>query len=286
MATRASDAGMAAEEELRPAQPRAGIRLGDHTAGHNDLDDLDGDGQWAAAGGRPRARPAAARPPALPGDENEETSRGALRPREGGGLLVYVVVCAMVCGRGVRVDGEALPLRRVSFGLGRRRLRPAPRNPGAGSAPARRLRRAAARRRRRRQWLEATRWQGERRAARVRALAAAHAAPSHSRAHLLTRAVRARVQVPHRGRGPAERRGDGTRWRRSEGRGGGGGRRATGRSEVERGGGVARAEAEAKRGAEAAEARTEADGRTEAEASGGAEGTREFVAGGRAGGWG
>ena len=59
---------MAAEEELRPAQPRAGIRLGDHTAGHNDLDDLDGDGQWAAAGGRPRARPAAARPPALPGD--------------------------------------------------------------------------------------------------------------------------------------------------------------------------------------------------------------------------
>ena len=111
MATRASDAGMAAEEELRPAQPRAGIRLGDHTAGHNDLDDLDGDGQWAAAGGRPRARPAAARPPALPGDENEETSRGALRPREGGGLLVYVVVCAMVCGRGVRVDGEALPLR-------------------------------------------------------------------------------------------------------------------------------------------------------------------------------
>ena len=46
-------------------------------------------------------------------------------------------------------------------------FKPAPRNPGAGSAPARRLRRAAARRRRRRRWLEATRWQGERQAARV-----------------------------------------------------------------------------------------------------------------------
>ena len=43
--------------------------------------------------------------------ENDETSRGALRPRERGGLLVFVVVCAMVCGRGVRVDGEALLLR-------------------------------------------------------------------------------------------------------------------------------------------------------------------------------
>jgi hypothetical protein len=38
MATRASDAGMAAEEELKPAQPRAGIRLGDHTAGHNECE--------------------------------------------------------------------------------------------------------------------------------------------------------------------------------------------------------------------------------------------------------
>ena len=158
-------------------------------------------------------------------------------------------------------------------------FKPAPLDPRrriamAGAAPARQLRRAAG--------ASATAARGdalpgERRAARVRALAAAHAAPSHSRAHLLTRAVRARVQVPHRGRGPAERRGDGTRWRRSEGRGGGGGRRATGRSEVERGGGVARAEAEAKRGAEAAEARTEAG------ASGGGEGTRGIRCGRRRG---
>ena len=54
----------------------------------------------------------------LTGDENVETSRGALRPREGGGLLVHVVACAMVCGRGVRVDGEALasPLTLICAG--------------------------------------------------------------------------------------------------------------------------------------------------------------------------
>ena len=44
---------------------------------------------------------------------------------------MYVVVCARVCGRGVRFDGEALPLRRLSFALGRRR-------PSAGAEEPRR----------------------------------------------------------------------------------------------------------------------------------------------------
>ena len=75
---------------------------------------------------------------------------------EGDGLLVLVVVCAMVCGRGVRLDGEALasPLSLICAGEAPASEEPRRRGP----ALTRRLRRAVARRRRRRRLLEATRW--------------------------------------------------------------------------------------------------------------------------------